>query len=72
MTPGGAGSRVIVEVDEAGEVRIAVEGVAGPRCEALTAELEEHLGRVREGSRRRTRDWYRSTIRQAEDQPQGS
>lgn len=72
MTVASGGERVIVEIDKAGQVRIAVEGVDGPSCEQLTAALESHLGRVREGSRRRTDEWYRRRTGQAQPQPQGS
>lgn len=62
MSPPG-GERVIVEIDEAGEVRIRVEGVAGPSCEDLTADLERHLGQVRPGSRRKTDEWHQPVVR---------
>lgn len=38
---------VIVTIDEAGNPTIKVEGVKGPACAALTADLEKALGSVK-------------------------
>ncbi len=49
---------ITVMVTPDGRAIVIVKGVGGPRCEELTAELEQALGIVRE--RQRTAEYYQT------------
>jgi len=38
--------RIVITIDEEGATEIAVNGVAGPGCKALTKNIEQALGEV--------------------------
>lgn len=38
--------RIIVDIDENGDVKIEADGVTGSGCQELTADLEKALGAV--------------------------
>lgn len=41
-----AKGKIILEIDEAGNPTISVQGMKGPGCKALTKPLEDIYGRV--------------------------
>ena len=49
---------IIVTITPDGRAIVTVKGVGGPRCEELTAELEQALGVVRE--KQRTTEYYQA------------
>ena len=51
---------ILIDIDPAGEVKITVQGHAGPGCHALTRDLEQRLGTTVQDER--TREYY---LRQA-------
>lgn len=48
---------IAITITSDGRATVAVKGVGGPRCEELTAELEQALGVLRK--RHRTAEYYR-------------
>ena len=49
-----------VTITPDGRATVAVEGVSGPSCEALTEDLERTLGVTRE--KRRTSEYYQVSL----------
>jgi Protein of unknown function (DUF2997). len=47
---------VTITIEADGETRVAVEGVAGEGCKALTRDIEKSLGKVTEDTS--TREMY--------------
>ncbi|MGH7342652.1 MAG: DUF2997 domain-containing protein [Candidatus Rokuibacteriota bacterium] len=47
---------ILIDIDPAGEVKITVQGHAGPGCHALTGDLEQQLGTTVQDER--TREYY--------------
>ena len=49
---------IIVTITPEGRATVTVEGIGGPRCEELTAELEQALGVV--CGNQRTMEYYQA------------
>ena len=47
---------IVIDINPAGEVKITVQGHAGPGCHALTRDLEQKLGTTVHDER--TREYY--------------
>lgn len=56
---------IAVHIDRNGRVRIEVSGVAGPKCEDLTRQLEQALGGVVVD--RQYQDAYHQSVETTED-----
>ncbi len=59
-----------ITISPSGEVSIKVLCVPGPSCEAVSAELERSLGKVK--SNERTAEYYEESITETETVSAGS
>jgi len=57
--------QIVIDIDEAGNVRIEGKGIVGPDCESLTADLESSLGTVESHVRKPEFRQARKVVRKA-------